>query len=94
MFRWCIAKQPVAGAIRRFDAVVIAHEMRFLFADPPFTVNAFRAVRLGNAMTDIAPDEETWRTVRKLRNGFNLFRMKQAGGTRQVRGPNGAVGGL
>src|SRR5437870_4013795 len=68
-----VPKQPVARAVRRLDAVVIADQMRFRITDPPFAVNALRPIGAHDAMTHVAPHKETRRMIGERRDGLNLF---------------------
>ena len=60
-----VTKQPVARAIGRFDPVVVANEIGFAIAHPPFAVDALGAIGARHPMPDISPDEETRRMVRQ-----------------------------
>ena len=53
-----VAKNPIARPVACLDAVVIADQIRFAVAPPPFAVNALRPIGFGDAMARAAPDKK------------------------------------
>src|SRR2546423_1769131 len=85
---WRMPKQPIARAVFGLDAIVVAHKVGLLVADPPFAMDALGPVRLGSPVAHAAPDEEAGRMIRQFGNRLDPFRWsKEARGARQVPGP-------